>query len=95
MALSKSKHSFLTSILRAVQSENVGRSDCVFDKVLSLEFSLGEVFEQDSRASTVSEEVNELLSLNFFSLVLQFRVLTKPVRVVDKLHVSSIAKVLS
>lgn len=77
MAFSESEHSFLTGILSAVKSENVGRSYRIFDEEFSLEFGLGEIFKKDSRCCLVRKSVNECLSLEFFILVRKVRVFTE------------------
>lgn len=50
MGFSKGDHALLADILRALKQEDVLRLAAVAHEVLSLELSLGEVFNQNARA---------------------------------------------
>ena len=89
VSLRERDHALLTEIFRALQTEDSGRRNAVFDEELGLELALGEVFEEDSRIDLLGEVLDESHGLGLLITVTQVVRSDKAV-VVQCLHVGAL-----
>ena len=91
VCLSERSHALLAQILRALESEHSRRRDAILHEELSLEFTLWEVFDQDSWANFLSKVVDQSHSLLLIIIISQIVFLNELI-VVQKLHVRALAE---
>lgn len=94
MSLSKGEHAFLADVLGAVHHEALSGSDAILDEEFSLEFSLREVFNEDSVFDFQRELLDQGTDNSLFITGLEV-VLSNEVREVDEAHVSTLTDLLT